>query len=158
MTQLFQDTETGEFWEFDDDVRVDSTQGYYEFMAPRGGRIDVPKTLVPAIRPAVPPAREYVPVVVSRFQGRQALRLSTIDDGRVVINDTSAPNEGKRDLLAAVEELLAKATTPAYYREAWNDIQQFERDSPMLIAIADELGLTAANLDDLFIFGKTLRA
>ncbi|MFY3138017.1 hypothetical protein ACOTFF_15740 [Achromobacter xylosoxidans] len=158
MTQLFQDTETGEFWEFDDDVRVDSSQGYYEFMAPRGGRIDVPKTLAPAIRPAVPAAPEYVPVVVSRFQGRQALRLSTIEGGHVVINDTSAPNEEKRDLLAAVEELLARATTPAYYREAWNDIQQFERDSPMLNAIADELGLTAANLDDLFIFGKTLRA
>lgn len=158
MTQLFQDTETGEFWEFDDDVRVDSSQGYYEFMAPRGGRIDVPKTLAPAIRPAVPAAPEYVPVVVSRFQGRQALRLSTIEGGHVVINDTSAPNEEKRDLLAAVEELLARATTPAYYREAWNDIQQFERDSPMLMAIADELGLSAANLDDLFTFAATLRA
>jgi len=99
-----------------------------------------------------------VPLAVSRYQGRQALRLSTIEDGRIVINDTSAPNEGKRDLLAAVEELLARATTPAYYREAWTDIQQFERDSPMLMAIADELGLTAVNLNDLFIFAATLRA
>lgn len=158
MTQLFQDTETGEFWEFDDDVRVDSSQGCYEFMAPRGGRIDVPNTLVPAIRPAVPAAPEYVPVVVSRFQGRQALRLSTIEGGHVVINDTSAPNEEKRDLLAAVEELLARVTTPAYYREAWNDIQQFERDSPMLNAIADELGLGAVQLNDLFRFAATLKA
>lgn len=103
-----------------------------------------------------PPAA--VPAVVSRFQGRQALRLSTIEDGRIVINDTAGPSPAKRDLLAAVEELLAAPTTPAYYREAWNDIQQFERDSPMLLAIADELGLSAANLDDLFIFAATLRA
>ncbi|QQB32835.1 hypothetical protein I6I07_19515 [Achromobacter deleyi] len=103
-----------------------------------------------------PPA--VVPAVVSRFQGRQALRLSTIEDGRIVINDTSGPSPAKRDLLAVVEDLLAAPTTPAYYREAWNDIQQFERDSPMLLAIADELGLTAANLDDLFILAATLRA
>lgn len=158
MMQLFRDTETGEFWEFDDDVRAENSHGFYEFVAPRGGQIDVPKTLVPAVRPVVPSAPEYVPVVVSRFQGRQALRLSTIEDGRIVINDTSGPSPAKRDLLAAVEELLAAPTTPAYYREAWNDIQQFERDSPMLLAIADELGLTVANLDDLFILAATLRA
>ncbi|AMG39988.1 hypothetical protein [Achromobacter xylosoxidans] len=99
-----------------------------------------------------------VPAAVSRFQGRQALRLSTMEDGRIVINDTSGPSPAKRDLLAAVDELLAAPTTPAYYRDAWNDIQQFERDSPMLLAIADELGLAAANLDDLFILAATLRA
>lgn len=158
MTQLFRDTETGEFWEFDDDVRVESSQGYYEFMAPRGGRIDAPKTLVPTVRPVVPPAPEYVPVVVSRFQGRQALRLSTIEDGRVVINDTSEPGGAKRDLLEVVEGLLSLATTPGYYRDAWAELQQFERDSPMLAAIADELGLASGQLDDLFRLAATLKA
>lgn len=103
-----------------------------------------------------PPA--VVPVVVSRFQWRQALRMSAFVDGQIVINDTSGPSPAKRDLLAVVDELLAASTTPAYYREAWNDTLQFERDSPMLLALADELGLTTANLNDLFIFAATLRA
>lgn len=156
--QLFKDAQTGEFYEFDDDVTATLVDGVLVFTDAAGGVLEVPRSLQGAQAEDRPPAPPFVPGVVSRYQGRQALRLSTIEDGRIVINDTSAPNEGKRDLLAAVEELLAKSTTPAYYREAWNDIQQFERDSPMLMAIADELGLTAANLDDLFIFAATLRA
>lgn len=156
--QLFRDTETGEFWEFDDDVIAGNPHGFYEFSAPRGGRIDAPKTLVPAVRPVAPPAAEYVPVVVSRYQGRQALRLSTIEDGRVVINDMSEPGTPKRDMLELVDELLARPETPAYYRDAWADLQQFERDSLMLADLAYELGLTPENLDDLFILAATLRA
>lgn len=99
-----------------------------------------------------------VPVSVSRYQGRQALRLSTIESGNIVINDTSEASTAKRDLLAVVEELLEQAETPAYYRDAWAELQQFERDSAMLVAIADELGLGAVQLDDLFRFAATLKA
>ncbi|WP_025135934.1 hypothetical protein [Achromobacter sp. DH1f] len=103
---------------------------------------------------ATPP----VPRLVSRYQGRQALRLSTVEGGEIVINDTSDTSAIKRDLLEAVEELLAKSETPAYYRDAWADIQQFERDSAMLAALADELGLEAVHLDDLFRLAATLKA
>lgn len=99
-----------------------------------------------------------VPVSVSRYQGRQALRLSTIEAGFIVINDTFETSPAKRDLLEVVEEVLARPETPAYYRDAWAELQQFERDSPMLAAIADELGLGAAQLDDLFRFAATLKA
>ncbi|ODA19975.1 hypothetical protein A9G00_43650 [Achromobacter xylosoxidans] len=99
-----------------------------------------------------------VPAWVSRYQGRQALRLSTIEAGFIVINDTFETSPAKRDLLAVVEELLDQAETPAYYRDAWAELQQFERDSPMLLAIADELGLGAVQLDDLFRFAATLKA
>lgn len=156
--QKFKDSATGHLYELDDDVVADNSTGHYLFTGPGGALTGIPLTLIPADADDVPVPISMVPAAVSRYQGRQALRLSTIENGQVVINDASAPIEGKRDLLAAVEELLARATTPAYYREAWNDIQQFERDSPMLMAIADELGLSAANLDDLFIFAATLRA
>lgn len=99
-----------------------------------------------------------VPASVSRYQGRQALRLSTIEADFIVINDTFETSPAKRDLLAVVEELLDQAETPAYYRDAWAELQQFERDSPMLLAIADELGLGAVQLDDLFRFAATLKA
>jgi len=61
-------------------------------------------------------------------------------------------------MLVLVDELLARPETPAYYREAWADLQQFERDSRMLADLADELGLTRENMDDLFIFAATLKA
>lgn len=156
--QKFKDTATGQLYELDDDVVADNSSGHYLFTGPGGALAAIPLTLIPAGPDDMPAPINMIQAAVSRYQGRQAMRLSTIEDGRIVINDTSGPNPAKRDLLAAVEELLAAPTTPAYYREAWNDIQQFERDSPMLLAIADELGLTAANLDDLFILAATLRA
>lgn len=156
--KTFLDPETGGFYQFDDDVVVTGEPGALKFTSPAGGVLPAPAGLVGADPRDIPAPQEPVPMAVSRYQGRQALRLSTIEDGRIVINDTSGPSPAKRDLLTAVEELLAAPTTPAYYREAWSDIQQFERDSPMLLAIADELGLTAANLDDLFILAATLRA
>ncbi|OFQ51960.1 hypothetical protein [Achromobacter xylosoxidans] len=155
--QTFKDSETGEFYQFDDDVVADDSSGYYVFRSAYG-LVEAPATLVRASMDDMPTPPLPVPESVSRYQGRQALRLSTVDGGQLVLNDASEGGTGRRDLLETVEELLARAETPAYYRDAWADIQQFERDSPMLEAIADELGLGAAQLDDLFRFAATLKA
>lgn len=95
-------------------------------------------------------APAFVPAAVSRFQGRQAMRLT----GR----NGNAPEPGDDDLFSMVESLLQAEGTPPYYRTAWDEMQQFDRDSPMLQALADELGLADQDIDNLFRFAASLRA
>ncbi|MNU10975.1 hypothetical protein D3C72_2584680 [compost metagenome] len=61
-------------------------------------------------------------------------------------------------MISAVEVVLADPATPAYYRTAWDELQQFELDSPMLIAIADVIGMTQAQRYDMFRLADSLRA
>lgn len=77
-----------------------------------------------AIEPPPPP----VPGVVSRFQARAALH-----------------NAG---LLAGVEAAVAAADP--FTQIAWADATEFRRDSPTIAALAVALGMTGAQLDDLF--------
>lgn len=88
--------------------------------------------------PAPPP----VPEVVSRFQGREAMHRTAHGDGT---------------LFEAVEALLAQPDTPAWYRRAWDDLQEFRRDSEMLAAIAGLLGLTGLQIDALFILAADIQ-
>lgn len=144
--QTFQDTETSQFWQFDDDVLVTGVDGARYFNAPHGAALDVPATLVPATMPPVVPP-DPTPQAVSRWQGREAMRLTPYGD----------PEEGV-SLFDAVVALLARPDTPPYYRTAWDELQVFEPDSPMLIAIADELGLTDDGRRVLFLFAASLKA
>jgi len=96
------------------------------------------------------PEPAVVPSVVSRWQGREAMRVTAYGD--------LAIEDGGVSLFDATEALLARPETPDYYRVAWDEIQQFEIDSPVLLAIADELGLAAADLVALFKLAATLRA
>lgn len=84
-----------------------------------------------------------VPEVVSRFQGREAMWQTL---------------HGDASLFEAAEALLAEPDTPAMYRRAWDDLQEFRRDSEMLAAIAGMLGLTAAQIDALFILAASIQA
>ncbi|EHK64772.1 hypothetical protein [Achromobacter arsenitoxydans] len=84
-----------------------------------------------------------VPQVVSRFQGREAMHRTAHGDGT---------------LFEAAEALLAQPDTPAWYRRAWDDLQEFRRDSEMLAAIAGMLGLSAAKIDALFILAGSIKA
>lgn len=88
------------------------------------------------------------PLSVSRYQGREAMRL------------TPFHKEGQPDwtLFDAFEELLTDPTTPAYYRRAWDELQAFEWGSAMLHAAADVLGLTLVQRLDLFALAATLKA
>ncbi|MFY4261465.1 hypothetical protein ACOTCG_28010 [Achromobacter xylosoxidans] len=89
-----------------------------------------------------------IPRAVSRYQGREAMRL------------TPYPKEGRPDwtLFDAFEELLNDPTTPAYYRRAWDELQAFEWGSAMLHAAADVLGLTRDHRLDLFRLAATIKA
>lgn len=84
-----------------------------------------------------------VPNVVSRFQGREAMHRTT---------------HGDRTLFEAANALLEGAGTPAMYQRAWNDLQEFRRDSEMLAAIAGMLGLSSAQIDALFILAASIQA
>lgn len=112
---------------------------------------DEDRTAVEAVAAAhdpTVPAPAATPETVSRYQGREAMRL------------TRFPAEGRPDrtLFEAFEELLNDPTTPAYYRRAWDELQIFERGSAMLNAAADVLGLTQAKRDDLFRLAAAIKA
>lgn len=138
----FQDPETGQYWVLPGDTRVELVEGGREFYDPLGGKIqDIPLTLVPVESLPEPPAP--VPQVVSRFQGREAMWQTP---------------HGDTSLFEAAEAVINDPATPAMYRRAWAGLQEFRRDSEMLIAIAATLGLTAQDLDNLFIFAASLKA
>lgn len=95
----------------------------------------------------IPTASPAVPQSVSRWQGREAMRLTPY----------GSPGDGV-SLFDAAEALLHRPETPEYYVRAWDELQAFEFDSPMLVAIADELGLTYEDRVALFLFADSLRA
>ncbi len=79
---------------------------------------------------------EKVPESVSRFQARAILHL----DGT----------------LATVEALVAQAD--AITQIAWQDAQEFKRNSPSINNIAAALGWSAEYVDDMFIRASKIEA
>lgn len=86
----------------------------------------------PVLRPA-PPRPRPVPQVVSRFQARAALHQS----GR----------------LAEVEAAIAESDVIT--QMAWQDAQEFRRNSPTILALGEQLDL---DLDALFIAAAQIQA
>lgn len=84
----------------------------------------------------VPPVT--VPASISRFQAFAAMET-----------------EG---LLAPARALIAAPETPVLAKLAWESAQEFRRDSPLVATLGAALGLTEADLDDLFILGATIQA
>lgn len=84
-----------------------------------------------------PPAPPYVPPTLSRFQARAGLM--------------------QRGLLADVEALVANSSPLAQL--AWAETIEWRRDSPTLNSLAkDGLGLTDAEIDELFIEAAQIQA
>lgn len=83
-------------------------------------------------------AKLLIPQSVSRFQARAALHLA--------------------GLLDTVEAIMASPTTPVLAKLAWADAQEFKRNSPSLLGIAGAIGLTDAQLDDLFTTAAGIEA
>lgn len=79
-----------------------------------------------------------VPKTVTRFQARAALHLS----GR----------------LSDVEALMSDPETDVLAQLAWQDAQEFKRESPTVLGMATLLGLSAADLDALFISAGQINA
>lgn len=98
----------------------------FEHILP-AGCVKITDAEAEALRPVPVPV---VPQVVSRFQARAALHLA--------------------GLLDDVEALMAAPDTPALAKLAWADAQEFKRNSPTVQAMAAAIGLTEAQLDELF--------
>lgn len=81
-------------------------------------------TIEPYIAPPPP-----VPQVVSRFQARAALY------GAGLLDDVET----------------AIATSDPLVQMAWADAQEFQRNSPTILALAGVLGLSESDVDELFI-------
>lgn len=78
---------------------------------------------------------EMVPQVVSRRQAKQALL--------------------RADLLDDVDAAIATSANRAWQID-WADAQEFRRDWPALVAMQPALGLSDAQVDDLFRLAATL--
>lgn len=123
------------------------------FLIP-GGAIDVTPPNVPQgkvalwqngwvfVNPPEPeqeePPLDGVPQVVTRFQARAALHLA--------------------GLLTTVESLMTDPQTDMLARLAWQDAQEFRRQSPTMLFMAATLGLTDAQLDALFTTAAGIEA
>lgn len=79
-----------------------------------------------------------VPYSVTRFQALAALHLGGFLEG--------------------VETLMADPSTNALARLAWRNAQEFRRDSPTILALANGIGLDVKELDDLFRLAATIDA
>ncbi|CAK0767744.1 hypothetical protein CCP4SC76_4860002 [Gammaproteobacteria bacterium] len=78
-----------------------------------------------------------IPQKVTRFQAQAALQMG--------------------GLLAQVEAVINDPSTEAIYRLAWNNVLEFYRDSPLLLAMGHGvLGLTEAEIDQLFIAASSI--
>lgn len=78
---------------------------------------------------------ELVPQVVSRRQAKQALL--------------------RADLLDDVDAAISASANRAWQID-WADAQEFRRDWPALVAMQPALGLSDAQVDDLFRLAATL--
>ena len=79
-----------------------------------------------------------VPSAVSKFQAKAALF-----------------NAG---LLDAVESIMSDPATPTLAKLAWSDAQEFLRDSPTVMMLAQALELTDDALNDLFRSAAEIKA
>jgi hypothetical protein len=109
-----------------EDLPADFAVGRYEFVD--GAFVRLPD-------PPPPPAP--VPQLVSRFQARAAMLA------------TPATSEDFPNLLAQIDAAVA-ASDNAFIRLAWAEAVEWNRASPTVNAIAGALGVTDAQLDDLF--------
>jgi hypothetical protein len=93
----------------------------------------VPEVMPTTITPASP---DPVPLSVTRFQARAALQLAGLLD----------------DAEAAV------AKSHPLSRIAWEHAHVYRRDSPTVISIGKQLGLSEADMDELFKTAASITA
>jgi hypothetical protein len=97
---------------------------------------DIPQPTEEEIAAKMVELQNPVPAVVSRFQARAALHTA--------------------GLLEQVEAAVASAGPLA--QMAWADAVEFRRDSPTIAALAAEIGLSSAQIDDLFRTAAQIQA
>lgn len=82
--------------------------------------------------------KERAAMVVSRFQARAALHVA--------------------GLLPSVQTVMDAPETDALAKLAWEDAQEFRRNSPTIAALSTALGLTANEVDELFRAAAVIEA
>jgi len=85
----------------------------------------------------VPPG-PAVPEAVTRFQARAALAQAGLLDG--------------------VNGMMEHPDTPVIAKLAWADALEFRRHSPTVLALAGALGMSAQQLDELFVAAAGIEA
>ena len=84
----------------------------------------------------MPPEESGVPQVISRYQGWAQLH--------------------KVGLFEQVITIMADPATDPLTVIAWNTVQEFRRQSPIILAMAPVLGLSDEDLDQLFTAAKLI--
>lgn len=95
-------------------------------------------TITVLVDPNAPPPGPVIPQSVTAFQAKAALLQA--------------------DLLDDVEALMADVDTPRIVKLAWSEALTFERQSPTVLTLATALGLSAAELDTLFVAASEITA
>lgn len=90
----------------------------------------------PSVDPDTPVDENGIPQEVTRFQALAALHLS--------------------EKLEQVEAIMAQPETSVLTKLAWQNALVFKRQSPMVLAIGEVLGLSAEDLDQLFITAASI--
>ena len=94
---------------------------------------------LPYVTPVYTPPPRVIPEAVTRRQARQALVLA-----------------GKFDLVQVAFDAIPDPLQRQLMQIEWDDSLDFERNRSSLMAIGAAIGLTSADIDDLFITAKTL--
>lgn len=84
------------------------------------------------------PEPVYVPTIVSRYQGLAQLHAEGV--------------------LEMIEAYFAAESTPFEEKLAWREIRDFERQSPLLLQMAELLKWDSAKLDQVFIDARKRKA
>lgn len=92
----------------------------------------------PAPPPATLPPARRVPQTVARFQAKVALLQAGHLDN--------------------IEAYMSRPDTNRVTQMAWQDAQEFQRQSPTVLALAKLLGMTDTQLDDLFVVASKIVA
>lgn len=85
------------------------------------------------------PADSTVPQEVTRRQARQALRLA-----------------GKLDMVQPAIDAIADPLQRGLMQDEWDESVMFQRRRPSLMQMGAAIGLTEADMDQLFILAATL--
>lgn len=109
----------------------DNNDGYYQIELADGEAIpEWALSLVPCPVIALPDV-VVVPQKVTRFQALAALH--------------------RFGLLEQVETMMAQGSTDTLTKLAWQNALEFKRTSPMVLNLAQAIGLSDTQLDELFI-------
>lgn len=85
-----------------------------------------------------PPTPKIVPQIVSRFQALAALHIA--------------------GLLPTIEAAMESPDADPLQKLAWKEAREFNRNSPTILAMSNQLNLTDEQVDDLFTLAATLEA